>query len=1643
MCSVTRWFVLLVAIVGVQGIGKCEEFQVLPAGVKAVWDLKTAYREATETRERLCINGLWQWQPADPLDNQVPTDGWGYFKVPGSWPGITDYMQKDCQTVYRHPRWEKVRLDRVAAAWYQRQITIPSEWQGRRILFQADYVNSYAAVYIDGRRVGEIVFPTGAIDLSQVCQPGRTYTLSALVVALPMKAVLLAATDSNSAREVRGSVPRRGFCGDLFLVALPKGPTIDSVRLESSFRNGNVKVLAQLRDVQPNQRYCLKLAVRDDDRIIQEALSPIVNGKDLKNGEFVFVHSWRPEKLWDIHTPANQFWVNISLCDETKWCLDEFWAQRWGFREFWIEGRDFYLNGSRIFLSAVPLDNAQVGAAWASYEGARETLRRLKSFGINFVYTHNYDCLPGSHLSFEEILRAADDVGMLVALSQPHFYHYDWQNDTNEAARAYRQHAAFYVRVAGQHPSVVMYAMNHNATGYNEDMNPDLIDGIHDPRDGWSLNNARKALAVEDIVRSLDPSRVIYHHSSGNLSSMHTSNFYPNWVPIQELCDWFEHWSTVGVKPFFMCEYGAPFTWDWAMYRGWYKGVREFGSAVVPWDFCLAEWNAQFLGDSAYKISDQERRNIRWEAEQFRNGRLWHRWDYPHQLGSQDFDERYPIFERYLTECWRAFRTWEVSAISPWEHHVFWKQRPGLSRNQRVELATDWEHLQRPGFSPDYLEERYETRELAYEDSDWIPTAAAEAMYRNNGPVLGYIGGPPEAVTSHAHNFVPGETVEKQLIIINNSRQTVRCQWTWQFGEPGLTGGQLSPLVGKVLAAEKGEIELPTGRQARQPIQIALPKGLDPGEYMLVAEFVFNTGERHNDRFAIHVLPEANFQELAETIKKSNVKIGLFDPHGETKALLDQMGISYQQISAQDSTRGLDVLLVGKKALSADGLAPSIKSVRDGLKVIIFEQTGEVLEQRFGFRIAEYGLRNVFCRIPDHPYLAGLTEAHLSDWQGEATLLPPRLEYMPGDSYAGVPTVRWCGLEVPRLWRCGNRGNVASVLIEKPAVGDFLPVVDGGFSLQYSPLLEYREGAGSVLFCQLDITGRSRKDPAAEQLFYNILKTTILGGNQSVPERRAIYMGDPAGKSYLTQAGIKVETEISRDLEPADVLIVGKGGVEQLQPMQTRLSQWLKSGGHLLALELSAEEINALLPVQVKTITAEYVNSFFEPPAWSSPFAGISPADVHNRDPRQIPLLVGGCESLGGVLGQATDGHVIFCQLAPYRFVRRPLDAPQFRVVSDDPFEGQSCAEITMATVPWAQFGQKIPAGQQGKTYTFAAAVKPLDNDSLVRLEVERAGSPWDRVVRGDDVLLPANRWTQLQVSFTVKQAYPEGWQAYLNIGQPESRLLVDHLRLVEGNLDSTEGQARENVFKNSGFEEGSSPWFFNWNTEQQNLRKTFRRTAVMLNRVLGNLGIRGETPLLERFESPVVQTVGDSLVKNGQFNRDSDTDGMPDDWSFSSEDPKASCIWERSGPGNLTHSVRMSVPDSGERRRTGGMLAQHGVPIREGQWYRVAFWARADDLPARQFLVAVQETTRWQSLLEYQRVTPEATWREYVFLLRGRGTADKNTRFQIWFDGTGTLWLADVRIVPCAPPTMGRWSEGFYLDRPQEWDDPYRFFRW
>ena len=979
----------------------------LPEGVKAIWDFNAAYRETTSTREKICINGLWRWQPAKVSDDQVPARNWGFFKVPGSWPGITDYLQKDFQTVHTHPSWKNERLGSVSAAWYERTISAPKEWEGRRIALSVEYLNSHAAVFIDGTKCGEIHFPGGELDLTAHLRPGATNILTLLVVAMPLKAVLLSYTDSNSARELKGKVERRGLCGDVFLISTPAGPRIGDVNVDTSVRKAQITFSTALQGLAANGRYSLRGRIGKTGENIREFTSRPFEAGDLRDGHIALSEPWKPDALWDIHTPTNKFELTLSLVDSSDRVLDTQFRIPFGFREFWIDGRDFYLNGSRIFLSAVPLDNAQVGAALVIYDGGRESMKRLKSIGINFVYTHNYGCEPGVHLGFEEILRAADDVGMLVALSQPHFSHYEWKSGDAEQTNGYARHAEFYSRVAKNHPSVVAYAMSHNATGYEQDMNPDMIDGLNDPRDQWSKRNAALALRAEAIVKKFDSSRIVYHHAGGDIGSMHTINFYPNFVPVQELSDWFGHWAAKGIKPVFTCEYGAPFTWDWTMYRGWYKGQREWGSAVVPWEFCLAEWNSQFLGDRAFQISKAEATNLRWEAKQFRDSKVWHRWDYPHPVGSPVFDEQYPVFAMYLDDNWRAFRTWGVSGISPWEHEHFWKLRDGVDKRRR-EFKTDWDHLQRPGFSPDYVDKTYERWDLAFERADWIPTAAAQSLLRNNRPLLAYIGGKPEHFTSKDHVFYPGETVEKQLIIINNSRETVTCEAIWSAHLPFPT-------------LHKEQRTIATGQQERLPLRFALPGTVAPARYELSASFRFGNGEVQSDSFAIAVLPRPPALEMRG-------RVALFDPKNETSELLKESGVQFEAVEATANLSAFDTLIVGKAALTTNGAAPDIMRVRDGLKVLIFEQTADVLERRFGFRVAEYGLRQVFPRVPDNPVLTGITTDGWRDWRGEATIVSPQLEYTLRPRYG--PTVNWCDIPVPRLWRCGNRGNVASVLIE-------------------------------------------------------------------------------------------------------------------------------------------------------------------------------------------------------------------------------------------------------------------------------------------------------------------------------------------------------------------------------------------------------------------------------------------------------------------------------------------------------------------------------------------------------------------------------------------------------------------------------------
>ena len=142
-----------------------------------------------------------------------------------------------------------------------------------------------------------------------------------------------------------------------------------------------------------------------------------------------------------------------------------------------------------------------------------------------------------------------------------------------------------------------------------------------------------------------------------------------------------------------------------------------------------------------------------------------------------------------------------------------------------------------------------------------------------------------------------------------------------------------------------------------------------------------------------------------------------------------------------------------------------------------------------------------------------------------------------------------------------------------------------------------------------------------------------------------------SGKNHLKAAGIITIDGENEPLKIEQTLIVGPGGGKKLAGRAVAISDWLKAGGNLLAIGLDEAEANAFLPVKVHIKKGEHISAFFETPGKDSLFAGIGPADVHNRDPRDLALLSGGVSIIGnGVLARAENANVVFCQLVPWQF---------------------------------------------------------------------------------------------------------------------------------------------------------------------------------------------------------------------------------------------------------------------------------------------------------------------------------------------------------------------------------------------------------
>ncbi len=765
----------------------------LPEGVKAVWDLDKAYRETTPTRERISINGLWRWQPAE--HGRRGADGeLGLLQGPRLLAGNRRLHAEGLPDGLRPSELEGRGPGRaLPRPGISARSACRRSGRAAAIALALEYLNSSAAVYVDGKKAGEIQFPAGEVDLTAVCRPGSKHVLS-----------LLRRRHAAPGRHAHVQRHQRGQAGE------EPGGAARPVRRRLPGRHARRRAdrrregrhvgpqgrdHAGRRDRQPRRRTpAIRSARRSPTAAARSRSSPASRSRpsDLKDGRVALTEKWKPEKLWDIHTPQNQYEVAVSLVDDGGKRARRGPAGAVRLPRV-LDRRPRLLPQRHAHLPLRAAAGQRPGRRGrgqlrggegepAAAEEHRHQLRlhpQLRLRAGHAPELRRRSCGPPTTWACSWPSRSRTSASTTGRRPTP----------TRTTATPATPSSTCAWR--GSHPSVVFYSMSHNATGYAEDMNPDMIDGIHSRREpvGRTTTSSgpcgprRSSRGSTRAASSTTTPRA-------TSSSMHTSNFYPNFAPIQELADWFEHWATAGR------EAGLHLRVHGAVHlglddvprvvqgqRGSSAAPRCRGSSASPSGTRSSSATGPTRSASRRRRTSAGRPSSSAPAGSGTAGTT------PTRSARRCSTSQHAIIGQYLADNWRAFRTWGVSANLALGAPLLLE----AARRRRQEPQGAQGRLGEPAAAG--LQPRLHRRAV-----------------RAHGPGLRAVGlgrrrptGRPSCATTcrcwptsaasrrpspaRTTTSRPGETVEKQLIVINNSRQTVTCDCRWSLGLPQAVAG--------------------------------------------------------------------------------------------------------------------------------------------------------------------------------------------------------------------------------------------------------------------------------------------------------------------------------------------------------------------------------------------------------------------------------------------------------------------------------------------------------------------------------------------------------------------------------------------------------------------------------------------------------------------------------------------------------------------------------------------------------------------------------------------------------------------------------------------------------------------------------------
>ena len=356
------------------------------------------------------------------------------------------------------PFWLKPVKYYKGAAWYQKEIDLPGDWRGKRVVLFLERCHWESKVFVNAREAGtqNSLATPHEYDITELVNPGE----NRISIRIDNRMIIPVGVNSHSVSDHTQS-NWNGITGN---ICLKPGSMvyIDDVRVFPDIQGKNAKVIVSIRNPRKSD-FKGKLKVRAQSfnsehrqNLPGKNVTIVTNSNEQ---QVVLNYRIRDPQLWSEFSPA-MYKMSVTLKGADNVLLDD-QVVDFGMREFTTGGTRFKVNGHPVFLRGTteccifPLTGyppSDIGS-WG------KILQTCRDYGLNHVRFHSF-CPP------EAAFKTADKLGIYF-----HIECSSWANqgtsvgDGGAIDKFIYEEGDRIIREYGNHPSFCMLAYGNEPAG--------------------------------------------------------------------------------------------------------------------------------------------------------------------------------------------------------------------------------------------------------------------------------------------------------------------------------------------------------------------------------------------------------------------------------------------------------------------------------------------------------------------------------------------------------------------------------------------------------------------------------------------------------------------------------------------------------------------------------------------------------------------------------------------------------------------------------------------------------------------------------------------------------------------------------------------------------------------------------------------------------------------------------------------------------------------------------------------------------------------------------------------------------------------------------------------------------------------------